>query len=100
VSSGSALEQPACRLDGGACDGAVSLDGQILGTYLHGLFDHAQALAALLRWAGLADPAPLDVHELREASIERIADAVEAHLDIDALLRLLQPNREPASCVP
>ena len=30
-----------------------------------------------------------DVHALREQSIDRLADAVEAHLDVDALRRLI-----------
>jgi adenosylcobyric acid synthase len=45
------------------------------------VFDHPDALAALLRHAGLDDAAPLDIHALRDASIDRIADAIDAHLD-------------------
>jgi len=98
VSRGEALGRPACFLDSDQPDGVLSEDGQMLGTYLHGLFDEPQALATLLAWAGLRDAAPLDVHSLREASIDRVADAVEAHLNTSALLRLLQQAREPASC--
>ena len=36
-------------------DGALSADGQILATYVHGLFDTPAACAALLAWAGLSD---------------------------------------------
>ena len=41
----------------GSCraDGALSGDGQIFATYCHGLFDHPEALRALLRWAGADD---------------------------------------------
>ncbi len=39
-------------------------------------------------WAGLADAAPLDLVSLREATLERLADTVHAHLDIGALTRL------------
>ncbi|MBO1722913.1 cobyric acid synthase CobQ, partial [Extibacter sp. GGCC_0201] len=67
---------------------ALSADGQVLGTYLHGVFDRPQALAALLRWAGLVDAEPLDLHGLREQSIDRLADAVEQHLDTAALAAL------------
>jgi adenosylcobyric acid synthase len=38
----------------------------------------------------------LDVHALREASIERLADAVERHLDTRTLEQLLGMN----ACVP
>ncbi len=87
-SSGPALASPAVRI-GERADGALSADGLVLGTYLHGLFDAPPALAALLRWAGLEDAETIDMHALREASIERLADAVEGHLDTGALWRLL-----------
>jgi adenosylcobyric acid synthase len=89
VSYGPALEHPFARLDGGRSDGALSPDGQILGTYLHGVFDDPQALQALLQWAGLRQAETVNVHALREASIDRLADAVEAHLDILTLEQLL-----------
>jgi adenosylcobyric acid synthase len=100
VSRGAALEQPSSVLASGEPDGTLSPDGQIFGSYLHGLFDEPQALAALLAWAGLRDAAPLDLRALREASIDRVADAVEAHLDTSALLRLLQPMKESTPCAP
>jgi adenosylcobyric acid synthase len=89
VSRGPAMETPACRLDDGRVDGARSADGRILGSYLHGLFDAPDALQALLAWAGLRDAERVDMHALREASIDRLADAVESHLDTAALSRLL-----------
>jgi len=75
-SQGAALATPAFFIDGRG-EGALSADGRILGTYLHGLFDHPEACAALLRWGGLHDAAPFDIGAAREASIERIADACE-----------------------
>ena len=56
-------------------EGAVSGDGQILGSYLHGMFDTPAACSALLRWAGLDSGHTVDTAALREASLERIADA-------------------------
>jgi len=88
VTTGVALEQAAVRLDDGRCDGAQSADGQILGTYLHGLFESPAACSALLRWAGLRDVQEVDYHSLRERDIERLADLVEKHLD-GTLLRQL-----------
>jgi len=87
VSHGAALDRPALRLADGRCDGAVSADGQILATYVHGLFDAPDALSALLRWAGLGQVQRVDLAALREASLERLADTLEASLDIEALLR-------------
>ena len=76
VSHGPALETPAFFIDGRP-EGARSPDGQILGSYLHGMFDTPDACAALLRWAGLDSEATVDTSALREASLERIAEAVE-----------------------
>jgi adenosylcobyric acid synthase len=89
VSRGAALERPLLRLEDGRTDGAVSCDGQILGTYLHGIFEAPQACATLLRWMGLREPQSLDYAAVREAAIERLADTLEAHLDVATVLRLL-----------
>ncbi|KTC62970.1 cobyric acid synthase [Pseudomonas fluorescens ABAC62] len=88
VTSGDALSCAAVRLDDGRSDGALSADGQVLGTYLHGVFETPAACGALLRWAGLEDVQEVDYHALRERDIERLADLVENHLDT-ALLRKL-----------
>lgn len=88
VTTGDALLHAAVQLDDGRSDGAQSADGQILGTYLHGLFETPAACSALLRWAGLVDVQQVDYHALRERDIERLADLVENHLDTE-LLRTL-----------
>ncbi|MGL4318620.1 MAG: cobyric acid synthase [Pseudomonas sp.] len=88
VSSGLALQRPAVRLDDGRGDGVSSADGQIIGTYLHGLFESSAACGALLRWAGLCEVQTVDYHALRERDIERLADLVEAHLDTVKLREL------------
>jgi adenosylcobyric acid synthase len=89
VSRGAALQRPAVLLEDGRGDGARSADGQILGTYLHGLFEHPDACGALLRWMGVALPWPHEQAVLRERSIDRLADVVEAHLDMARVLALL-----------
>lgn len=94
-SSGPAFDRPFCRLDDGRDDGARSVDDQVLGTYLHGVFDDPAALASLLRWAGLREAQPLDMRALREASLERLADAIETHLDTRRLRDLLEPPCAP-----
>ncbi|MCG8295333.1 cobyric acid synthase [Pseudomonas entomophila] len=88
VTHGPGLEHPAVQLDDGRNDGAISADGQILATYLHGLFEGSQSCAALLRWAGLADAQAIDYEALRERDIERLADLVEQHLDTERLRQL------------
>jgi adenosylcobyric acid synthase len=76
-------------LENGRPDGAISDDGRILGTYLHGIFESPGACAALLRWAGLRDPLEIDYRGVREEAIDRVADSVESHLDMAAILGLL-----------
>lgn len=102
VSRGAALEHPLLQLDDGRSDGAQSADGQIAACYLHGLFDAPESGAALLRWAGLAGARSVDRNALREQALDALADAIEQHLDLAALERLLgigAPAAE-ASCVP
>ena len=81
VSTGAALNRPALILDHQP-EGAISLDNQIAGTYLHGLFDHAESSAAWLKWVGLdSTELEFDYEQLREAGLERLADSVEQYLD-------------------
>ncbi|WP_374511981.1 cobyric acid synthase [Niveibacterium sp.] len=87
-SSGPALERPLCRLDDGWPDGALSADGCVAGTYVHGLFDEPDACRALLAWAGLAAAEVPSIDLLREAALDRLADAIEAHLDLARLDQL------------
>lgn len=96
ISSGPALGSPAVRLAKGN-DGAISPDGQVIGTYLHGLFDTQAACNALLKWAGLAQQCAPDYEALREAGIDRMADAIEAHLDLAPVARWLNLAEDYAS---
>jgi len=88
ISTGAALNSPACYLQGDnglESEGALSEDGLVLGTYLHGLFDQPDALAELLAWVGLAHAERVDINQQREISIERLAQATESALVPDFL---------------
>lgn len=76
VSDGTARRTPAFII-GGQGEGARSDDDHVLGTYLHGVFDTPAACNALLRWAGLHGDHAADIVSLREASLNRIADAAQ-----------------------
>jgi adenosylcobyric acid synthase len=96
VTTGPALDRPAAWLDGRP-DGALSADGQTLGSYLHGLFDHPEARDALLRWAGLEPEPVADYRAERDAHIDRLADAVGEHLDLERIAAHFRPRvRAPA----
>jgi adenosylcobyric acid synthase len=81
TSSGKALKQPVAMLDDGRSDGAISADNQVLGTYLHGLFDHPDSSAALLAWAGLETSQVVDQQAIRETQLNRLAAELEEHLN-------------------
>jgi adenosylcobyric acid synthase len=71
-------------------DGAMSDDGLIMGSYLHGLFESAEACAALLDWAGLKDNSqPSNYHAVCEAAFNRLADSIDHYLDTRRLCQLL-----------
>lgn len=91
VTEGSALARPFALIDGRP-DGAVSADGQVVGTYVHGLFDEPAACDAILRWAGLNTQSAqsVDYQSHRLQQLDRLADQVEQYLDTDRLRSLLQ----------
>ena len=79
--------RPFARLELGGTEGAVSADGRVTGTYIHGLFvETAQRGAWLARFA--AGAPRLDHDALVEAALDTLAAHLEAHLDMDALLNL------------
>jgi len=91
ISNGPALNNPAVTFNKNhpakdKVDGVVSEDGQIIGTYLHGVFDKETALHSLLNWAGLDDVEDFDYDGLREQELDRLADEMQQHIDIELLL--------------
>ncbi len=73
-------------------DGAITGDGRVLGTYVHGLFDEpACALAVLNHLRALTAYPPLDADAVapRPDPYTRLAAHVREHLDIDALYATL-----------
>ncbi|CDN50099.1 cobyric acid synthase [Neorhizobium galegae] len=72
---------------GGNPEGAISADGRVWGTYLHGLFsDDRQRSAWLTRLGGSASG--LDYEAGVDAVLDRLAGHMEKHLDLDGLLKL------------
>lgn len=88
-SEGKALDLPATILEG-ENEGAISEDGLIMASYLHGLFDNKEALKALLIWAGLSQPQSFNINTLREQQLDRLADTLEEHLDIPNIIKIIE----------
>lgn len=95
ITEGSALNNPFCQIND-KDEGVISNDNQLLGTYLHGLFEHPSACTALLKWAGFKEFSPIDYHALREADIERLADMVDNYLDTKLLAKLFNLSETTA----
>ena len=89
--AGPALFELTSLQQDGECfeDGVINQDGNVMGTYLHGLFDQPDMLAHWLRWGGLGQVDAFDYPQFREAQIERLADAVEPCLSVEQLRELL-----------
>ncbi len=66
-------------------EGAVSADGRVMGTYLHGVFAADGFRAAFLRGLGAATSDTAYAAGV-EATLDALADHVETHLDCDGLL--------------
>ena len=86
VSGGPDCARPFARLDDGSEEGAVSPDGRVAGTYVHGLFaDDRQRAAWLARFAGKAE---ISYDRSIEHTLDALATHLAAHLDLDRLLTL------------
>jgi adenosylcobyric acid synthase len=82
---GSGAVRPMLRLNARE-DGAVSQDGRVLGCYLHGLFasdEFRRAFLARLRPGHASD---LAYEAQVDRTLDALADHLEAHLDLNALL--------------
>ena len=81
--------RPLLRL-GGHPDGAISSDGRIAGTYLHGLLHNDELRAALLRALGRTGAAAdVPEEERREQAFDRLAATVREHLDMPRVRTLV-----------
>jgi len=74
-------------------DGAVSADGRVWGTYLHGFFDddrvRGAVLAPLRARRGSAPAVQTHARQL-DTELNRLADHLEAHLDLEQICSWLQ----------
>ena len=71
-------------------DGAVSADGLVFGTYMHGLFLNPSAVNALLSYLYKKRGLPFTyVPDSASDPYEALADAFETHIDMDRIIALL-----------
>jgi len=81
---------------GGQVDGVMNAQGNVMGSYLHGLFDDGQLFAAIAafirRQKGISGEAqePVSFEQFREREFDRIAAIVRASVDMDAVYRIIR----------
>lgn len=76
-------------------DGYMTEDGQVFGTYCHGIFDNDELrrslINALRARKGLeARPVEFRYRAYKEAEFDRLAATVRKHFDMDAFYRILE----------
>jgi adenosylcobyric acid synthase len=87
VTEGQDCARPFARLADGSPEGAISADGLVVGTYVHGLFaDDRQRAAWLARFS--AGPANIIYEDMVEQTLDALAAHLTAHLNVDRLLKL------------
>jgi adenosylcobyric acid synthase len=84
---GLGTRSPLVQLDDGRLDGAVSADGRVAGTYLHGFFAGDAQRAAWLARLGMP-ASSLAYDALVDQTLDELAAHLEAHLDVEKLLSL------------
>lgn len=81
---------------GNRVDGVMNERGNVLGSYLHGLFDDGQLFAAIAahirkeKGIDTETQVPMTLDEYREREFDRIADIVRASVDMDAIYRIVR----------
>jgi adenosylcobyric acid synthase len=83
---GADCARPFARV-GDTNEGAISADGRVQGSYLHGLFTSDAFRGAFLARLGISatgEPYPGKV----ESALDALADHIETHLDVEGLLAL------------
>jgi len=77
-------------LEGGRAGGLRSADGRVWGAALHGVFDAPGFRRRWLRSLGWTESgSPRDREELQRREFDRLADHLEAHLDMGLLDRII-----------
>jgi adenosylcobyric acid synthase len=89
VTTGPDTARPALRFSDGRTDGAISADRRIRGAYAHGLFADPSQRRTLLDSFGCA-ASGLSYEVDVEATLDKLAAHLEAHIDLDRLLSLMR----------
>jgi adenosylcobyric acid synthase len=93
-SQGGDCVRPVLTIEGRA-DGAISADGRVQGTYVHGLFTGDAFRKAWLAHFGIASSL---AYEARiDVALDALADHLEAHLDIAQILKIARSRQSTSA---
>jgi adenosylcobyric acid synthase len=93
-SIGADCARPLISIDGRP-DGAISPNGRVQGTYVHGLFTGDAFRRAWLANLGIASSLAYDAQI--ESALDALADHFEEYLDIDALLTIARSRQDSSN---
>jgi adenosylcobyric acid synthase len=79
--------RPFAHLADGSPEGAMSADGRVMGTYIHGLFSDDRQRSVWLKRLG-ADATTISYEASVDETLDRLAAHLTAHIDLDRLLTL------------
>ena len=74
-------------------EGACSEDGTVMGCYLHGLFNSDTFRRAFLKTLRPEFAGGLAFDSSVEATLDDLAAHIEAHLDVEGILRIAESRR-------
>ena len=91
---GADCARPMVMIDG-RVDGAISTDGRVQGTYIHGLFASDPFRAAYL--LGFGHASAINYEARVESAIDALADHVEAHIDIARIIEIAKSRQNTSA---
>ncbi len=81
------------QLEDGHVDGYMSSDEKVYGTYMHGVFDspsfREHFINPLRKEKGLMEKKSINYEEIREETLDKLADVVRENLDMDKIYKIL-----------
>ncbi len=78
-------------------DGVVNNKGNVMGTYIHGIFDGVEfrqhIINELRRDKGIEEKVSMPYEHLREKELDKLADLVRASIDMNKIYKIMGLNR-------
>ena len=84
--AGPDAKRPWLRLSNGQPEGAIDASGRVRGSYVHALFASDGLRRAFLARMGHKNHAVLGFQQRVDGALDALAEAIEAHLDVESLL--------------